>query len=164
MPPYEFWEKNSAVGLSPSNRTDAGVYLLAEFLGARGVIYIKDEDGLYTVKLTVTDDDGASDNENVLLTVTNANPSANAGGPYAVAEGSSIQLNGSGDDLGNNDDAGLTFAWTIDDTSIDTGGDCTLSGAATREGRDHATGARFARVAVLSPSDASSQRGSTENA
>jgi molybdenum storage protein len=48
MPPYEFWEKNSAVGLIPSNRTDAGVYLLAEFLGARGVIYIKDEDGLYT--------------------------------------------------------------------------------------------------------------------
>jgi len=48
MPPYEFWEKNSAVGMIPSNRTDAGVYLLAEFLGARGVIYIKDEDGLYT--------------------------------------------------------------------------------------------------------------------
>jgi molybdenum storage protein len=48
MPPYEFWEKNSAVGMIPSNRTDAGVYLLAEFLGAKGVIYIKDEDGLYT--------------------------------------------------------------------------------------------------------------------
>jgi molybdenum storage protein len=48
MPPYEFWEKNNAVGMIPSNRTDAGVYLLAEFLGARGVIYIKDEDGLYT--------------------------------------------------------------------------------------------------------------------
>lgn len=48
MPPYEFWEKNSEVGLLPSNRTDAGVYLLAEFLGAKGVIYIKDEDGLYT--------------------------------------------------------------------------------------------------------------------
>jgi molybdenum storage protein len=48
MPPFEFWEKNSDVGLIPSNRTDAGVYLLAEFLGARGVLYIKDEDGLYT--------------------------------------------------------------------------------------------------------------------
>ena len=48
MPPFQFWEKNADVGLLPSNRTDAGVYLLAEFLGAKGVIYIKDEDGLYT--------------------------------------------------------------------------------------------------------------------
>jgi molybdenum storage protein len=48
MPPNEFWEKTAAVGLIPSNRTDAGVYLLGEFLGAKGVVYIKDEDGLYT--------------------------------------------------------------------------------------------------------------------
>ncbi|MDX1455059.1 MAG: uridine kinase [Gammaproteobacteria bacterium] len=48
MPPNEFWEKSQAVGLIPANRTDAGVFLLAEFLGAKGVIYIKDEDGLYT--------------------------------------------------------------------------------------------------------------------
>jgi molybdenum storage protein len=48
MPPNEFWEKSAAVGLIPTNRTDAGVYLLGEFLGARGVLYIKDEDGLYT--------------------------------------------------------------------------------------------------------------------
>ncbi|HUR41164.1 MAG TPA: uridine kinase [Verrucomicrobiae bacterium] len=48
MPPFEFWEKNSDVGLLPTNRTDAGVYLMGEFLGAKGVLYIKDEDGLYT--------------------------------------------------------------------------------------------------------------------
>lgn len=48
MPPNEFWEKSAAVGLIPSNRTDAGTYLLGEFLGAKGVLYIKDEDGLYT--------------------------------------------------------------------------------------------------------------------
>jgi len=48
MPPNEFWEKSAAVGLIPSNRTDAGVYLLGEFLGAKGVLYIKDEDGMYT--------------------------------------------------------------------------------------------------------------------
>ncbi len=48
MPPNEFWEKSAAVGLLPSNRTDAGVYLMAEFLGAKGVLFIKDEDGLYT--------------------------------------------------------------------------------------------------------------------
>ncbi|EDY87672.1 uridylate kinase [gamma proteobacterium HTCC5015] len=48
MPPNEFWEKSSAEGVIPANRTDAGVYLLGEFLGAKGVLYIKDEDGLYT--------------------------------------------------------------------------------------------------------------------
>jgi molybdenum storage protein len=48
MPPFEFWEKSPAQGRIPENRTDAGVYLVGEFLGARGVIYVKDEDGLYT--------------------------------------------------------------------------------------------------------------------
>lgn len=48
MPPNEFWEKSQTVGLLPANRTDTGVYLMAEFLGAKGVLYIKDEDGLYT--------------------------------------------------------------------------------------------------------------------
>lgn len=48
MPPNEFWEKSSSNGIIPANRTDAGVYLLGEFLGAKGVLYIKDEDGLYT--------------------------------------------------------------------------------------------------------------------
>jgi molybdenum storage protein len=48
MPPFEFWEKPPEVGRIPANRTDAGVYLLAEFLTARGVLYIKDEDGLFT--------------------------------------------------------------------------------------------------------------------
>ena len=48
MPPNEFWEKPSATGILPENRTDAGVFLMGEFLGAKGVLYIKDEDGLYT--------------------------------------------------------------------------------------------------------------------
>ncbi|MHC5012019.1 MAG: amino acid kinase family protein [Planctomycetota bacterium] len=48
MPPNEFWEKSAVEGRIPPNRTDAGVYLMAEFLGAKGVILIKDEDGLYT--------------------------------------------------------------------------------------------------------------------
>ncbi len=48
MPPNEFWEKSSAHGNIPENRTDAGVYLLGEFLGAKGVLFIKDEEGMYT--------------------------------------------------------------------------------------------------------------------
>jgi molybdenum storage protein len=47
MPPYEYWEKPSESGRIPQNRTDSGVYLTGEFLGARSVIFVKDEDGLY---------------------------------------------------------------------------------------------------------------------
>lgn len=48
MPPFEFWEKAPTLGRLPSHRTDAGTYLLGEFLGAKGVIFVKDEDGLFT--------------------------------------------------------------------------------------------------------------------
>jgi molybdenum storage protein len=48
MPPFGYWEKRSEEGRIPANRTDAGVFLSAEFLGARRAIFIKDEDGLYT--------------------------------------------------------------------------------------------------------------------
>src|SRR3954453_20282250 len=48
MPPYTFWQKNPEVGRIPPHRTDAGVYLVSEVFGARSMIYIKDEDGLYT--------------------------------------------------------------------------------------------------------------------
>lgn len=48
MPPFEYWEKPQSKGRIPANRTDAGVYLTAEALGARSCIFIKDEKGLYT--------------------------------------------------------------------------------------------------------------------
>jgi len=48
MPPFHHWEPPPATGRLPANRTDAGVFLTAEFLGARSLIYVKDEDGLYT--------------------------------------------------------------------------------------------------------------------
>jgi molybdenum storage protein len=48
MPPYHHWERPPVTGRIPANRTDTGVYLMAEFLGARSCIFVKDEDGLYT--------------------------------------------------------------------------------------------------------------------
>ena len=48
MPPYDYWEKPPERGRIPANRTDSGTYLTAEYLGARSLIYVKDEDGLYT--------------------------------------------------------------------------------------------------------------------
>lgn len=48
MPPYKLWEPNPASGRIPPQRTDTGCFLVAEVFGARKMIYVKDEDGLYT--------------------------------------------------------------------------------------------------------------------
>jgi molybdenum storage protein len=48
MPPYTFWQQNPAVGRIPPHRTDTGSYLVAEVFGARSMIFVKDENGLYT--------------------------------------------------------------------------------------------------------------------
>lgn len=48
MPPYTFWQPNPKIGRLPPNRTDTGTWLISETFGTRSMIYIKDEDGLYT--------------------------------------------------------------------------------------------------------------------
>src|SRR6516164_4758287 len=48
MPPYKLWEENPEIGRIPPQRTDTGCFLMAEVFGARKMIYVKDEDGLYT--------------------------------------------------------------------------------------------------------------------
>jgi molybdenum storage protein len=48
MPPYAYWQPNPALGRVPPHRTDTGAYLVSEVFGARSMIYVKDEDGLYT--------------------------------------------------------------------------------------------------------------------
>lgn len=48
MPPYTFWHENPAVGRIPPHRTDTGAYLVSEVFGTKSMIFIKDEQGLYT--------------------------------------------------------------------------------------------------------------------
>ena len=48
MPPYKLWMRPPAEGVIPPYRTDAGCFLLAEQFGCKAMIYVKDEDGLYT--------------------------------------------------------------------------------------------------------------------
>src|SRR3954471_5591686 len=48
MPPYKLWEANPGLGRIPPQRTDTGCFLIAEVFGARKMIFVKDEDGLYT--------------------------------------------------------------------------------------------------------------------
>ncbi|MQY50790.1 uridine kinase [Rhodocyclus tenuis] len=48
MPPYKLWMRPPADGVLPPYRTDAGCFLLAEQFGCKAMIYVKDENGLYT--------------------------------------------------------------------------------------------------------------------
>ncbi|HEY9701087.1 MAG TPA: hypothetical protein V6C58_01480, partial [Allocoleopsis sp.] len=48
MPPYTFWHENPNVGRIPPHRTDTGAYLISEVFGAKSMIFVKDEEGLYT--------------------------------------------------------------------------------------------------------------------
>lgn len=48
MPPYSLWTRPPADGVIPPYRTDAGCFLLAEQFGCKAMIFVKDEDGLYT--------------------------------------------------------------------------------------------------------------------
>jgi molybdenum storage protein len=47
IPPYGFFEHPAELGSIPPHRTDCGAMLLAENIGARSLIYLKDERGLY---------------------------------------------------------------------------------------------------------------------
>jgi molybdenum storage protein len=48
MPPYGLWEEPPERGRIPPHRTDSGVFLTAEVVGARRCILVKDERGLFT--------------------------------------------------------------------------------------------------------------------
>jgi len=47
IPPYGFFEHPAEFGSIPPHRTDCGAFLLAENIGARSLIFLKDEKGLY---------------------------------------------------------------------------------------------------------------------
>jgi molybdenum storage protein len=48
MPPYDYFAMPPAKGRIPVHRTDVGTIILADLIGARSCIFIKDERGLYT--------------------------------------------------------------------------------------------------------------------
>jgi molybdenum storage protein len=48
MPPYDYFAIKPKVGRIPIHRTDVGLVILADLIGSRTILFIKDEDGLYT--------------------------------------------------------------------------------------------------------------------
>lgn len=48
MPPYDYFAMPPPKGRIPPHRTDVGTIILADLIGARACIFVKDEKGLYT--------------------------------------------------------------------------------------------------------------------
>ena len=48
MPPYDYFALPAKGWRIPIHRTDVGTLILADLIGARNCIYVKDEEGLYT--------------------------------------------------------------------------------------------------------------------
>jgi hypothetical protein len=78
------------------------------------------------VTLRVNDGDGGVTDDTATIHVTNVAPSADAGGPYDVPEGSTVALTGTGSDVAGANDP-LTFTWDLDGDGIfgETGVDAT---------------------------------------
>ncbi len=47
MAPYGYWEMRDEGSRIPPNRTDAGTFLTAEYVGCQRAIFVKDENGLF---------------------------------------------------------------------------------------------------------------------
>ncbi len=47
IPPYHFWEPPPEEGPLPTHGSDFGLFIHAEVLGMKKIIFVKDEDGLY---------------------------------------------------------------------------------------------------------------------
>jgi molybdenum storage protein len=48
MPPHHYWEKPPKVGILPEYGPDFGTFMIAEVLSTKSLIYVKDQDGLYS--------------------------------------------------------------------------------------------------------------------
>ena len=48
MPPYDYFAIKPKTGRIPIHRTDVGLVILGDLIGSKSVLFIKDENGLYT--------------------------------------------------------------------------------------------------------------------
>ncbi|MBI3464477.1 MAG: cadherin-like domain-containing protein, partial [Planctomycetes bacterium] len=80
---------------------------------AAGVTLSLSTPGIHSVRIIGNGSTGFDDFTFNRVTTPNSPPQANAGGPYTVEEGGSIELDGSGTTDPNQDSATLTYEWDL---------------------------------------------------
>jgi uncharacterized repeat protein (TIGR01451 family) len=144
---------------------DAGATCSFSDIHAQNPTVTCTDDGEFKLTLTVKDDNNGQDSDDATLTLQNLKPVANAGGPYSGNEGTAVALNGSADDPGDNDNAGLTYKWTVNTAGIDPGGACTFDDDTKKDARvtctDDSNGGTFALSLVATDDDGASSLAST---
>ena len=90
---------------------DAGIQPLTLTGKTFELSHIYGDNGIYTVSVRVTDDDGAYGEDSAKVTVNNVAPSISSFGPFKIDEGTQITLNASASDPGSDD---LTFEWQLE--------------------------------------------------
>jgi hypothetical protein len=114
----------SNITAGPGRRLDFNVDLAACASGAAGAIsggnIIGGGGACGTALTTNADEDDDDDVDGIArltfsVRMSNVPPTAEAGGPYTVAEGSSVELSGAGSSDPNQAASTLTYAWDLDD-------------------------------------------------
>ena len=95
--------------------------------------HVYEDDGVYTVTLTITDEDGGSVTDTTTSTVTNVDPEVTSlTGPATGDEGSDLTFESAATDVGVADIPDLAFSWDFGDSGL--GADTPIDHAFMDEG------------------------------